>query len=94
MNFERAMSFLVGTLVDLYTTAVMLRLLLQWVRADFYNPVCQFLIRVTNPLLVPIRRIIPSIGRLDTSSVFLMFVLQALGTWAINRIRNWFCWIV
>jgi YggT family protein len=86
MNFERAMSFLVGTLVDLYTTAVMLRLLLQWVRADFYNPVCQFLIRVTNPLLVPIRRIIPSIGRLDTSSVFLMFVLQALGTWAINRI--------
>jgi YggT family protein len=86
MNPGRAMSFLVGTLVDLYTTAVMLRLLLQWVRADFYNPVCQFLVRITNPLLIPIRRTVPSIGRLDTASVLLMFALQALGTWIISRI--------
>ena len=86
MNFSRAMSFLVGTLVDLYTTAVMLRLLLQWVRADFYNPVCQFLVRVTTPLLIPIRRVVPSLGRLDTASVILMFLLQASGTWAISRI--------
>lgn len=86
MNLERAMSFLIGTLVDLYTTAVMLRLLLQWVRADFYNPVCQFLVKVTNPLLIPIRRVIPSIGRLDTASIVLMFVLQAAGTWLITRI--------
>ncbi len=86
MNFTGAMSFLVGTLIDLYTTAVMLRLLLQWVRADFYNPVCQFLVKVTNPLLIPIRRVVPSIGRLDTASVMLMFVLQALGTWAIATI--------
>jgi YggT family protein len=86
MNFARAVSFLIGTLVDLYTTAVMLRLLLQWVRADFYNPVCQFLIRITNPLLIPIRRMVPSIGRLDTASLVLMFLLQALGTWLINQI--------
>ena len=86
MNFARALSFLIGTLVDLYTTAVMLRLLLQWVRADFYNPVCQFLIRITNPLLIPIRRVIPSIGRLDTASIVLMFLLQVLGTWLINQI--------
>ena len=68
MNFAQATSFLIGTLIDLYTTAVMLRLLLQWVRADFYNPVCQFLVKVTNPLLIPIRRVIPSIGRLDTAA--------------------------
>ena len=74
MNFARALSFLIGTLVDLYTTAVMLRLLLQWVRADFYNPVCQFLIKITNPLLIPIRRMVPSIGRLDTASLVLMFI--------------------
>jgi len=86
MNLARATSFLIGTLVDLYTTAVMLRLLLQWVRADFYNPVCQFLVRVTNPMLIPLRRIVPSIGRLDTASVLLMFILQALSTWAIARI--------
>jgi len=86
VNFARASSFLIGTLVDLYTTAVMLRLLLQWVRADFYNPVCQFLVRVTNPMLIPLRRVVPSIGRLDTASVLLMFLLQALSTWAIARI--------
>lgn len=86
MNLDRALSFLIGTLVDLYTTAVMLRLLLQWVRADFYNPVCQFLVKITNPLLVPIRRVIPSIKRLDTASIVLMFLLQAASTWLINRI--------
>lgn len=85
MNFTRAMTFLISTLVDLYTTAVMLRLLLQWVRADFYNPVCQFLVRVTNPLLIPIRRVIPSLGRLDTASVLLMLTLQAVGTWVVTR---------
>jgi YggT family protein len=86
MNPGGALSFLVGTLIDLYTTAVMLRLLLQWVRADFYNPICQFLVKITNPLLIPIRRTVPSIGRLDTASVLLMFALQALGTWLISRI--------
>ncbi|MGD8580829.1 MAG: YggT family protein, partial [Lysobacterales bacterium] len=59
-NSTNALAYLVGTLVDLYVVAVLLRLLLQWVRADFYNPVCQFLVKVTNPLLVPLRRVIPS----------------------------------
>ena len=88
MNFAQATSFLIGTLIDLYTTAVMLRLLLQWARADFYNPVCQFLVKVTNPLLIPIRRVIPSIGRLDTASVILMLALQALATWIIAQISQ------
>ena len=53
-----AFSYLISTLISLYVTAVMLRLLLQWVRADFYNPVCQFLVKATNPILVPMRRVI------------------------------------
>ena len=53
-----ALSYLVGTLIDLYVAAILLRLLLQWVRADFYNPLCQFLVKVTNPVLVPLRRVI------------------------------------
>ena len=48
-NGLNAVSYLVGTLLDLYITAIMLRVMLQWVRADFYNPVCQFLVRVTDP---------------------------------------------
>ncbi|MGH8034876.1 MAG: YggT family protein, partial [Lysobacterales bacterium] len=61
-----AFTYLVGTLIDLYVAAVLLRLLLQWVRADFYNPLSQFLVKLTNPALVPLRRVIPAIGRLDT----------------------------
>ncbi len=74
-----AFSYLVGTLIDLYVAAVLLRLLLQWVRADFYNPLCQFLVKVTNPVLVPLRRVIPSIGHLDTASVVLMLALEIVG---------------
>jgi YggT family protein len=80
-----ALSYLVGTLVDLYVAAVLLRLLLQWVRADFYNPVCQFLVKITNPALVPLRRFVPSFGRLDTASVLLMYVLELLGTWLVSQ---------
>lgn len=86
MNATGAISYLLGTLLDLYITAVMLRLLLQWVRADFYNPVCQFLVLITNPLLIPLRRVIPSIGSLDTASVVLMLVLELAGVWLLTRL--------
>lgn len=78
MNLTGALTYLISTLTDLYVTAILLRLLLQWVRADFYNPMSQFLITVTNPVLVPARRLIPSIGKLDTASVVVMLVLEVL----------------
>jgi len=81
---ENAFSYLVSTLIALYVTAVLLRLLLQWVRADFYNPVCQFLVKATNPALVPLRRVIPSIGKLDTASVVLMLVLEFISIWFMS----------
>ena len=83
-----ALSYLIGTLIDLYVAAVLLRLLLQWVRADFYNPLCQFLVKVTNPVLVPLRRVIPSIRRLDTASVVLMLVLEIISVWIISLIGS------
>ena len=83
-----AFSFLVGTLLDLYITAVLLRLMLQWVRADFYNPVCQFLVKITNPLIVPLRRVIPSIKRLDTASVVLLLALEFFSVWVASRISS------
>ncbi len=57
---------------------VLARFILQLVRADFYNPVSQFLVKITNPVLTPLRRIIPSIGKFDTSSLVAMLGLQAL----------------
>lgn len=78
MNPSGALIYLISTLTDLYVTAILLRLLLQWVRADYYNPLSQFLIKITNPVLVPARRIVPSIGKLDTAAVLVMLLLELL----------------
>lgn len=83
-----AASYLVGTLINLYVSAVLLRLLLQWVRADFYNPLSQFLVKLTNPALVPLRRVIPSMGRLDTASVVLMLALEFVAIWLVSAISG------
>jgi len=78
--------FLVQTLFGLYIGAVMLRYLLALVRADFYNPISQFLVKVTNPPLVPLRRLIPSLGGIDLASLVLMLVLQILELLVIGLI--------
>lgn len=77
MNYvTNAGVFLVQTLFGLYLLVVMLRLLLQIVRADFYNPFSQFLVKVTNPPLKPLRRFIPGVGGIDMASVVLLFILK------------------
>jgi len=73
-----AVVFLIQTLFGFYILAVMLRFLLQWVRADFYNPLVQFLVRITNPPLLPLRRIVPGYRGLDLAAVVLAFVLQTV----------------
>jgi len=74
-------SFLLDVIFGLYIGAVMLRLFLQWSRADFYNPLSQAIVKLTNPVLRPLRRYIPAIGRVDTASVALVLVLQMLNLW-------------
>jgi len=74
-------SFLLDVIFGLYIGAVMLRLFLQWSRADFYNPLSQAIVRLTNPVLRPLRRYIPAIGRIDTASIVLMLALQMLNLW-------------
>ena len=88
MNITAALIYLISTISDLYVTALLLRLLLQWVRADFYNPLSQFLVKATNPVLVPARRLIPSIGRLDTASVVVMLLIELLQLTVISLISQ------
>lgn len=76
--FGNAAVFLIQTAFGLYILAVLLRFLLQWVRADFYNPVSQFLVKMTTPLLRPLRRVIPGFGGIDFASVVLMLALQII----------------
>lgn len=80
--------FLINTLFGLYILVIMLRFLLAVVRADFYNPVSQFLVKVTNPALLPLRRIFPSMGKLDTSALVLMLALQILSFTLIALLRG------
>lgn len=75
-HLSSAGTFLIRTLFDLYILAIMLRFLFQWVRADFYNPVSRFLVKITNPPLVPLRRIIPGLRGIDFAAILLMLILQ------------------
>ncbi len=70
--------FIVDVIFGLYILAVMLRFLLQWLRADFYNPLAQALVKVTNPPLKPLRRFIPGFAGVDVASIALMVALQML----------------
>ena len=72
--------FLIDVLFSMYIGAVIIRLLLGYARADFRNPLSQFLVKITNPVLIPMRRFIPSIGKIDTSAVVLAFALTAIKT--------------
>ena len=74
--FSNAAVFLIQTVFGIYMLAVLLRLLLQIVRADFYNPFSQFLVKITNPVLVPLRRVIPGLFGVDLASVLLLLALQ------------------
>ena len=70
--------FLIQTLFGLYILAVLLRFLLQQVRADFYNPISQFLVKATNPPLKLMRRIIPGLGGIDLASLVLAWLLKSI----------------
>lgn len=72
------LTFLVTTLINLYVKVLLLRIWMQWARCDFYNPFSQFVVKITQPVIKPLRRVIPSIGPLDTASLLLAYVLSVL----------------
>jgi YggT family protein len=95
-----AIRYIVDTLLWLLTLAFVLRLLFQWVRADFRDPLADAIVRVTNWLILPLRRLLPPIGKIDTATVVAVLVVAAartgvmlafsaagfLSTWAYLRI--------
>jgi len=74
--FTNAGLFLLDVIFGLYIYAVLLRFLLQQVRADFYNPIAHFLVVITNPPLKPLRRVIPGLYGLDLASIVLLLLLE------------------
>jgi len=81
-----------------YAMIMALRFVMQTVRADYYNPLAQFVVAATDPLLKPARRVIPSIGRYDTASLLLCFgvlllkllIFKFMGLNSVQAILSWF----
>ena len=84
----QAGAFLIETLLGLYMLVIMLRFLLQLVRADSYNPLSQFVIKITNPVLTPLRRILPSSATLDLSALTFLFLLGGIKLWLLYTVVN------
>lgn len=80
---QNALFFLVKTIAELFLATFLLRFIMQWVRADYYNPLAQFILRVTSPLVVPARRILPSIRGMDFPTLVVLALLQCATTWLL-----------
>lgn len=74
----KTLTFLLSTAIELYTMVLLLRVWMQWARCDFYNPFSQFVVKATQPIVGPLRRVIPSLGGLDTSSLLVAFILSVI----------------
>lgn len=77
-GLTESLIYIIQTLGQLYLLIVVLRFVLQLVRADFYNPLCQFTVKVTQPLLAPMRRMIPSVAGIDLAGLVLAVLLQLI----------------
>jgi YggT family protein len=72
------LAIIVRELLSLALVVVLMRLLLQLARADFRNPICQAVVRLTNPLVIPLRRLLPPIRKLDTATVVAIVVIASI----------------
>ena len=84
----QALYFIVKTLTQLVLLLYLLRLWLPLVHADFRNPVAQGVLRLTSPLIIPVRRFVPSIGRLDTAAFLVTYIIQFLVLMLLMTIRQ------
>ena len=84
--FGNAATFLIETALGIYMLIVMLRLLLQWARADFYNPLSQFIVKATQPVLAPMRTALPTVAGIDFACVVLLVALQFAELWVVTGI--------
>ncbi|MGZ8152484.1 MAG: YggT family protein [Methylovulum sp.] len=79
---------IIDTLSSLYIMAILVRFLLQWSGAAYYNPISQFLVKISHPPLRILRRYVPPIGKIDTSSLVLVLALQMLANFSILILKG------
>lgn len=81
-------SLLISVVFGVYIFMLLLRLIFQIVRADFYNPLSQAIVKITNPPLLPLRKIIPGLWGIDLASVVLILVLQGIEIWLLLWLKG------
>lgn len=84
-----ALIFIVETLLTLALFVALLRLFLQWSRADFRNPISQAVVRLTNPLVIPLRRILPPVGKLDTASAVTVVIVALADVVIVSELHGY-----
>ncbi len=90
-NFTNAGSWLLETLLTLFTLVLLLRLILQWVKADYRNPLVQVIVMLTNPVVTPVRRLLQPAGKIDSASLFLYLLATGLTVAFWDPLAtNWF----
>ncbi len=82
-----AFFFLISSLLKLYLMVVILRIWLQSARADFYNPFSQFIVKATNPVVLPLRRLLPSLGPIDSASLIFAFAICLLHVMLVQLVQ-------
>ena len=85
---QNATDFLLQAVIGLVLYIALLRFWMQWVKADFRNQIGQFIISVTNPAIIPLRKLLPSIGTIDTSSLVLAFAIGLIKIVAFLALRE------
>ena len=85
---QNALFFVVGALSQLLLLALVLRFWLPVLRADFRNPLAQAILKLTSPLVVPLRRLVPAIGRIDTATVVMTLAIQVLVIYVLAYIAG------
>lgn len=75
---QNAEIFLVNTVFDIYLLILMIRLILCWARASYYNPITQFIVKCTQPLITPLRRTLPTVKNIELSTLLIIIVLETL----------------
>src|SRR5829696_3951567 len=83
-----ALYFVVDSLLTFAVYAFLLRLLLPLVRADFRNPLAQAILALTSWLVMPLRRVLPPVGRFDTASLVALFAVQFVTVLILYRLRT------
>ena len=87
-NFFAALAQLVQMLFQIYWLLIIVRVLISWVNPDPFNPIVQGLMRLTEPVLEPLRRVIPSIGPIDISPLVALLILQATRYFLVQTLMD------